>query len=311
MGSSSSKVFPSSPRLNHIARALGTCGIALLCWSLAVTRGAALEDRRPAPLLRVPSASVSSGLPWQGRLLRAVPLPMSHVLRPVTEYTPSGNFYGTSEMVGMLQRSAQLIATRWPGSQLAVGELSGPRGGKLKGHRSHRNGRDVDIAFFMRDAAGQAAPLHGFVACKGDGSAGQRERKLYFDDAKNWALVATMLRDPEARVQYILVAKRIRARLLIEGRRQGESEDFLRGAAAVMIQPKHHQHANHFHVRIYCSADDRPQCRDRAPFWPWYDGPARPGRVVELPAIHWQTRSVVTAQPAPAPQHGDHAALAI
>jgi penicillin-insensitive murein endopeptidase len=211
---------------------------------------------------------------------------MSAALRPVTVYARGGNFYGTSELVTLIERTAHAIAARWPGSQLSVGELSGPHGGKISGHRSHQNGRDVDIAFFMQDAEGRASPMHTFVTFNGQGNALRTRSKLYFDDARNWAMVATMLRAPEARVQYMFVAKRIRARLLNEGHRQGESEQFLRGAATVMVQPKRgHKHANHFHVRIYCASDDRPRCRDSAPYWPWYDA-EKPAEEIAQRALH-------------------------
>jgi penicillin-insensitive murein endopeptidase len=258
------------------------CGIALACCTLGVARSAALDDARPE---RPASVSISSGFPWSGRLLRAVRLRMSAALRPVTEYARSGNFYGTSELVALLERAAHVVAARFPGSQLSVGELSGPRGGKIDGHRSHRNGRDVDVAFFMHDAEGRASAMHAFVTFRADGSAQRTQEKLYFDDAKNWAMVAAMLRSPEARVQYMFVAKRIRARLLAEGHRQGESEELLRIASTVMMQPKRgHKHANHFHVRIYCADDDRPHCRDAAPYWPWYEATKSATSLANLPA---------------------------
>jgi penicillin-insensitive murein endopeptidase len=276
MSSDSSNVSPQNRNLRAIARVVGTCGIVLVCCLLGVARGAALDDARPEPNLRLPSTSVSSGLPWKGRLLRAVRLRMSAALAPVAEYARSGNFYGTSELVSMLERTANAIAARWPESQMSVGELSGPHGGKLGGHRSHRNGRDVDVAFFMQDAEGRSSRMDAFVTFNRHGSAPRARGKLFFDDEKNWAMVASMLRDPEARVQYMFVAKSIRARLLREGARHGENEEFLRTAATVMVQPKRgHKHANHFHVRIYCARDDRPQCRDAAPYWPWYEDTQR------------------------------------
>lgn len=303
MGSSSFKVFPPGPRVRAVARFVGMCGIALTCCALGVTRSAALDDARPERMMPTRTASVSSGRPWNGRLVRGVRLRMSAVLRPVTEYARSGNFYGTSELVALLERTARTIAARWPESQLSVGELSGPHGGKLRGHRSHRSGRDVDVAFFMHDAEGHASHMHSFVTFNRHGIAQRVRHKLSFDDAKNWAVAATMLRDPEARVQHIFVAKHIRARLLLEGRRQGESDDFLRVAAAVMVQPKRgHKHANHFHVRIYCSRDDRPHCHDKGPYWPWYDGTTPAGKLAELPLVPWPTASVPAPQPVSAQQ---------
>jgi penicillin-insensitive murein endopeptidase len=270
---------------------------------LGTTRSAALDDAQPGRRSRARSVSISSGLPWDGRIERAVRLRMSASLRPVAEYARHGNFYGTSELVSMLERTARAVAARWPDSQLAVGELSAARGGKLDGHHSHRSGRDADVAFFTSDAHGRSSRFWHFVRFGADGIAQRARRTLYFDDGKNWTAVATMLRDPEARVQYVFVAQPLRTRLLMEGKRQAESEEFLRTAAAVMVEPKEaRKHDNHFHVRIYCHRDDRPQCRDSEPYWPWYDGQPPGGRHAELPVIHWRRPSAALAPAAAAPR---------
>jgi hypothetical protein len=68
----------------------------------------------------------------------------------------------------------------------------------------------------------------------------------------------------------------IGTRLMMEGRRDGEPDQFLRAAAAVLVEPKvGHKHANHFHLRIFCARDDRPHCQDTPPYWPWFDGDRR------------------------------------
>jgi hypothetical protein len=41
-------------------------------------------------------------------------------------------------------------------------------------------------------------------------------------------------------------------------------------------------------VRIYCPRDDRPECQDSAPYWPWYDGTPPDGKHAELPIIRWR-----------------------
>lgn len=270
---------------NRYARlAAGACVIAL-AWLVRPSLGAALDDTHPERV----SPSTSSGLPWDGRLVRAVKLRLSAILRPVADYVRGGNFYGTAELVALLERTARSVATRFPGSALAVGELSAPHGGKLAGHHSHRSGRDVDVAFFMRDAEGESAHFWRFVKFGREGRARNASQPLYFDDTRNWAVVSAMLRDPEARVQYMFVSKPLRTRLLMEGRRRGESDAFLRAAAAVLVQPRAgHKHDNHFHVRIYCAKDDRPSCRDSAPYWPWYDGAPPDGQTAALPLIRWR-----------------------
>lgn len=283
--------------------ALVVFSVALLLCSIALFtgRGAALDDSQRGPRKRVASASRSNGLPWDGTLTGAVRLRMSALVRPIKSYARHGNFYGTAELVSLLERTAHTIAARWPRSQLAVGELSAARGGKLGGHHSHRSGRDADVAFFMRDEQGQPSSLLRFVTFGSEGIATRASRTLYFDDARNWAIVATMLRDRESRVQYMFVAQPIRTRLLMEGRRQGESDEFLRNAAAVLVEPKErHKHDNHFHVRIYCPVNDRPQCQDSAPFWPWYEGTPPSGEYAQLPLVRWRRPNEV--QPVSAPR---------
>ena len=237
------------------------------------------------------STSSSRGLPWEGELQNGVWLSPSRTIRHLPQFRSRANFFGTSELVRMLQRAGQSIASTWQDSRLTVGELSAQRGGWIEGHHSHRNGRDADIAFFMRTRSGRYMPFWRFVSFGRIGPERAVDSHLRFDDERNWALVAQLLRDPEARIQYIFVAKPIRARLLVEGRKRGESDDFLRAAAAVLVEPQHgHRHENHFHVRIYCSRDDRPTCEDNSPYWPWFDGASPEGTYTELPILRWRPR---------------------
>ena len=279
----------TSVRVRRSARILLGCSLALTYCAVGAAKGIALDDAQRTQAAPARSASVSSGLPWDGRLKRGVRLHPNASLRPVAHCASRGNFYGTTELVSLVERTARAVAARWPGSQLSVGELSAAKGGKLEGHHSHRSGRDVDVAFFMHDEQGRISRFRHFVAFGGEGIAQRAQQTLRFDDAKNWALVSTLLRDRAARVQYIFVAQPLRTRLLMQGRRQAESDDFLRAAAAVMVEPRlAEKHDDHFHVRIYCPRDDRPECQDIEPYWPWYDGPPPDGQHAELPSIQWR-----------------------
>jgi len=217
--------------------------------------------------------SVSVGFPWQGRLREGVELRESETVRRVGEYAPAGHFWGTHELVQLLERAARVVARRVPGSKLSVGELSKRAGGDIDGHGSHESGRDVDVAFYMLDGAGKPFEPFAFAEFDAEGRGKAPNEGLRFDDARNWELVARLVTDPDARVQYVFVGEALRARLLAEGRRRGASRAVLDRAAALLVQPgRGHPHRNHFHLRIYCDPSDRPQCRDRAPFHPWYPG---------------------------------------
>lgn len=234
------------------------------------------------------AVSRSCGLPWDGQLRGGVRLQPGPTLRYLPQYTANDRFYGTAELVGLLERAAQAVNAQWPNSVLSIGELSTQRGGRIEGHHSHRSGRDADLGFFVHDERGNfGAPLR-FMAFDGPGIGTAGSRALHFDDARNWSLVASLLRDQGARLQYAFVSQPLRTRLLMEGRRRGETDAFLRAAAAVLVQPAvGHKHDNHFHIRIYCARDDRPQCMDSAPYWPWYDGAPPNGVYAELPVIRW------------------------
>ena len=233
------------------------------------------EAMRGAGARALSRKSTSDGFPWRGRLKNGVVLAESPYVAYTGEYRAGGHFYGTWELVQLLERAAYRVAKKHPGSKLYVGELSKERGGTISGHGSHQNGRDVDLAFYMLDAGGEQVVPYAFANFDGNGKARAPNKGLRFDDAKNWDLIAKLVTDGDARVQYIFVADPIKRRILAEGERRGAAPSVLRRAREVMVQPATgHPHRNHFHVRIYCPPDDRPSCKDRAPFHPWYPGEA-------------------------------------
>lgn len=248
--------------------------VVLGAGSAAATPGDESEETE-RPRRRRPRAepSTSVGLAWRGHLRHGVLLRESDHIRYAGEYRDGGHFYGTSELVQLIERAAARVATRLPGARLTVGELSARSGGRLSGHRSHQSGRDADIAFYMLDADGD--PYHPFAFAGFDrhGVGFPPNEMLRFDDDRNWELVARLVADPDARVQYIFVADTLRARLLRTARRRRAPARVVARAEAVLVQPSHgHPHRNHFHLRIYCPPADRPRCEDREPFHAWYPG---------------------------------------
>ncbi len=222
---------------------------------------------------QLPRRSRSIGWAWRGRLARGVAAVESSFVHHVEEYREGGAFWGTWELVQLLERAAWRVHRRLPGARLSIGELSKRGGGRLKGHHSHQSGRDVDIAFYMLGPSGRPVEPRTFVAFDRHGRGIGVNRIYRFDDARNWELVAKLVADGDARVQFIFVASTLKRRLLREGRRRGAPRVLLERAEKVMVQPTHgHPHRNHFHVRIYCSPGDRPSCKDRPPFHPWYPG---------------------------------------
>jgi penicillin-insensitive murein endopeptidase len=258
--------------------ALLAAGCALLLASLqpatsARASGAALGppeiDLRPPPGLR----SRSLRFAWDGQLLKGMPVRQSEYLRYVGEYAPANRFYGTWELVQLIERAARRVAFRLPGAKLSIGELSREGGGRIDGHRSHESGRDVDIGFYMTREDGSPYYTYAFADFDHRGHGVAPNRYLRFDDARNWELVAKLLSDGDARVQYIFVGVHLKHRLLAEAVRRRAPSALIERARSALVQPgRGHPHRNHFHVRIYCAPSDRALCHDRGPFWPWYPG---------------------------------------
>jgi penicillin-insensitive murein endopeptidase len=216
--------------------------------------------------------TISIGFAWSGRLQRGAHLAESRHVRYVGEYAAADHHYGTGELVDLIERAAARVSQRIPGARLSVGELSARGGGPIPGHRSHENGRDADIGFYMLDARGRPYEAYAFASFDANGVGTGPNRMLRFDDARNWELIARLVTDPDARVQHVFVSNALERRLLREGQRRRAPRVVLDRAAAVMGQPSGHPHRNHFHVRIYCSPGDRARCRDRAPYHAWYPG---------------------------------------
>lgn len=221
-----------------------------------------------------PSESMSIGRANRGRLLNGVRLEESEVIR-YKNGSPEATAYGTAELVGMLERAAAHVARELPGSKLTAGDLSRRRGGWFRPHRSHRSGRDVDIAFYTVDEEQSPLELPTFVRFRSNGEGrGRWGDGAFFDDARNWELVRAMLQDPAADVQYIFVGRWLRRRILRAGEERGAPEELLERASIAMEQPRRGgRHDDHFHVRIYCPDDDLERCRDLPPWRPWHPDP--------------------------------------
>lgn len=169
--------------------------------------------------------------------------------------------WGTDELVGLLQRTAARMRERFH-VPLTVGDLSAREGGAVSRHRSHQSGRDADLAFFARTnpARGAARPvtLYDYVVFNREGLS--LDRALRFDVERNWALVETLLTDPQTRVERIFVSTPLRALLLSHARATHAPQRAVALAAGTLVQPARvSPHDNHFHVRIACPAGDH-QC---------------------------------------------------
>ncbi len=240
-------------------------------WLCVVTALASATRAHAAPPT-APQRGISVGTPQHGHLTGGFALPThSRYVRLLPTAQRRKTNWGHLELAALLVRAARQV-WRWaPGARLVVGDLSAHGGGRLRHHRSHTAGRDADVAFYVVDGRGRPVEPRRLWPFDASGRCAAPACSLHFDVARNWLFVRTLLASRRPTVQYIFVARPLRALLLRWARSHGESAELLRRAARVLHQPTDSSpHDNHFHVRIYCSAHDRALgCRDSGPRWPW------------------------------------------
>ena len=257
--------------------------------------------REAQQTLRMPRGSLSLGLTNKGTLRHGVALPVKgrgfavfpHFVRRETRY-------GTRELVLLIKRVARKMAKRFPGAVLGIGNLSREGGGQTGGSVSHKSGRDADIGMYARTAKGRPVNLKGFRSFYAGGW--DKRRRSRFDFKRNLALVEALVMDTKAPVQFIFVADWLKKGMLAEAARQGLAAEVIKRIEIVCRQPSDsNPHHHHFHVRIYCSVQDRLHgCLERGAVHPWVNlGDDRFNahvkriiRLLQMSSSRWRRRAV-------------------
>jgi len=175
--------------------------------------------------------SLSLGLVGQGRMMNASRFPAGATWTLTTPHAA----YATQETIGYIITAVTEVARQFPGATpLRINGLSSRDGGRLRPHKSHQNGRDVDLGFYYPGETVRA-----------------RARERVIDPAKNWALIKAIVTLTD--VQMILVDKRIQRVLYEYAQEQGEDQAWLdsvfKGSGAIVKHARRHR--DHFHVRFF------------------------------------------------------------
>jgi murein endopeptidase len=206
--------------------------------------------------LRLSTRALSAGQANGGAVLHAVEMPLSG---PSWRFLPwikgRRTNFGTESLVHLLKDASDAVAQEFPGSVLEIGNMGLQDGGPIGQSKSHQGGRDVDLAFFARDRKGNPASTGRFI---GYSASGKGSNGYVLDEERTWFLVKTLVQSQDPQVQWMFVSEGVRKRLLAYADESGEDPGIIERAAAVLHQPTDSSdHADHFHLRIYCSAYDR------------------------------------------------------
>ncbi len=186
----------------------------------------------------VARGGVGVGSPDMGSLLGGVRIPDGEGYRLRFPHTAYGTTHAVTELLRAL--SGFRDNATWPGT-LAIGAMSGPRGGPLGHHKSHQTGRDIDIRLPRREEVSRYADLI--------------VRRV--DWAAAWAFVQALSRvDAEVVFLDYKRQKHLYRAAQAAGADETTIESLLqypRGAYVRRGLVRHYPgHEKHFHVRFGC-----------------------------------------------------------
>ncbi len=180
--------------------------------------------------------TASYGQPYQGHLEDGVVFPGEFKGYHLRDENRS---YTTPEVVGALLDALEAVRTQFPDTcDVFLGDFTLQSGGSAAHHRSHQNGRDVDIGMYARGNR----PLNTFIP--------MNEGNL--DAAKTWCLIENLI--ASQRVQYIFLDRSVQKVLYEYASSRGYEQAYLdrvfgnvRGALIQHIR----NHVDHMHVRFF------------------------------------------------------------
>lgn len=177
--------------------------------------------------------SISMGFVEEGRLINGVRFPAGDGW---TVVSPEAT-WGTQETIDFVAAAVAQVKAWYPNAPpLRINQISAPEGGFLRPHKTHQNGRDVDLGFYY----------------PGGETVRTREREKVIDVALTWALVKALAMHGD--VQFILVDQRVSKVLYEHARQAGENGawlDSLFHAGANSLLHHARRHRDHFHVRYF------------------------------------------------------------
>jgi len=212
--------------------------------------------------------TVSDGWLFRGRAPR---MPHPHLAFLSVQHQ-RGLFFGTDRLVRILEATASAVADRHDGAVTYLGNLSGRGGGDIPYSFSHNSGRDADIAFFLESPAGRRLVPQDLVSLDERGIHEADGVVYHWDDEANWSWFRALMTHGGDDLQYVFLSKPLQRRLLAEGERRGASEQTLERARRILRQPAGAPpHADHYHVRLYCSPTSMASgCRESGAVRPWH-----------------------------------------
>lgn len=213
-------------------RRLGSClrfEKSLICFIVFLLSGLFFNQTASA-------LTASFGQPYHGYLVNGIPFPTQFRGYQLREQERT---YTTPELAGALLDAIESVRAAYPNTcDVYLGDFTVGSGGAAAHHRSHQNGRDVDVGMYAKDNR----QLHSLVP--------MNEENL--DAAKTWCLMEGLLRSQ--RVQYIFLDRNVQKIIKSYAASHGVDQaylDQLFGNVRGSIVQHVVNHVDHMHVRFF------------------------------------------------------------
>ncbi len=180
--------------------------------------------------------TASYGRPYNGYLENGIVFPTQF---PGYHLRDTSRAYTTPEVAGAVLDAIEAVRAQFPDTcDVFIGDFSSSHGGPALHHRSHQNGRDVDIGMYAKGNR----PLQSFIPMNAEN----------LDCAKTWCLIENLARSQ--RVQYIFLDHRVQKVLYdyvsARGYDQAYLNRFFGNVRGTLIQHARN-HVDHMHVRFF------------------------------------------------------------
>ena len=224
----------------HVLAVFGLFAFGFMSGGCGLMKRRSSESSHESLQAHSPHRTISTGSPRDGRLINGVQLLSS----PFLNVRPKRN-YGTPETIDGIEQAVQAVHEAFAATpKLYVGDLSIDGGGPLKPHRSHQNGRDVDIGIYLKT---------------GHSSRGFKDAHPHtMDIPRTWAFIWALV--SQGNTKYIFLDYPLQEPLYRYAKEvDGVSEETLKAIFAYPNGPKAHGcivrhwpgHRNHLHIRFH------------------------------------------------------------
>jgi penicillin-insensitive murein DD-endopeptidase len=188
---------------------------------------------------------------------RLFPLSYSGLVSQNFMFWAAGRTYGQRGVYDALLFTAQSVQQSYPGSYLAYLDVSHRKGGQIRGHLSHKHGRDVDLLLLGHHPNGSLVPTGvsysdiGY-SLKYNCKTLQNPSGHILDGARNWSMLMGLRTNPHRRVERIFLEPCLKVWLLSVGKESGAEQEALAWVEKVVgyAGKNSADHLDHIHIRF-------------------------------------------------------------